>query len=152
MVIPAYPAFNIYTAVASKMTALGPVCVATAVNDVEGWDVEVIDENNYRRGAARRRRPAGPRSPAALAAGRRRGPLRRPDEHHPAALRHRLLLQGLGVPTVAGGQHFAGENVVEALRNGVDFVVGGEGEKIIEDLLACSTGPPAGRTSRASPT
>ena len=53
MVIPAYPAFNVYSGAAKKMTALGPICVATAVNDVEGWDVEVIDENNYGRGGPR---------------------------------------------------------------------------------------------------
>ncbi len=53
IVIPAYPAFNIYSHVARITTALGPVSVATAVHEVEGWDVEVIDENNYRRSAPR---------------------------------------------------------------------------------------------------
>ncbi|MFW9951102.1 MAG: SPFH domain-containing protein, partial [Candidatus Thorarchaeota archaeon] len=32
--------------IARRTTALGPVCVATAVNKMEQWDVEVIDENN----------------------------------------------------------------------------------------------------------
>ena len=50
LVCPAYPAFNVYSGVAKVMTALGPVCVATAVQDVSGWDAEVVDENNYRRG------------------------------------------------------------------------------------------------------
>lgn len=54
IVIPAYPAFNIYSRIARKTTALGPVCVATTVNEMERWDVEVIDENNLRR--------CGPRS------------------------------------------------------------------------------------------
>ena len=49
IVIPAYPAFNIYSRIARETTALGPVCVATAVNEMERWDVEVIDENNLRR-------------------------------------------------------------------------------------------------------
>jgi hypothetical protein len=49
IVIPAYPAFNIYSHIAKKTTALGPVCVATAVNKMGKWDVEVIDENNLRR-------------------------------------------------------------------------------------------------------
>ena len=49
IVIPAYPAFNIYSRIAKETTALGPVCVATAVNEMERWDVEVIDENNLRR-------------------------------------------------------------------------------------------------------
>ena len=49
IVIPAYPAFNIYSHIAKKTTALGPVCVATAANKMGKWDVEVIDENNLRR-------------------------------------------------------------------------------------------------------
>jgi hypothetical protein len=49
IIIPAYPAFNIYSHIADKTTALGPVCVASAANEMEGWDVEVIDENNLRR-------------------------------------------------------------------------------------------------------
>ena len=47
--IPAYPAFNIYSSIAKVTTALGPVCVASVANEMEGWDVEVIDENNLRR-------------------------------------------------------------------------------------------------------
>ena len=50
MVCPAYPAVNIYSRPAKVMTALGPVCIATAVHDIPGWDAEVVDENNYRRG------------------------------------------------------------------------------------------------------
>src|SRR5512136_1999440 len=49
VVIPTFPAFNVYSWVARVTTALGPIAVATAVNEIEGWDVEVIDENNYRR-------------------------------------------------------------------------------------------------------
>src|SRR4030042_1527861 len=48
IVIPAYPAFNIYSHIAKKTTALGPVCVATAINKSGKWDAEVIDENNLR--------------------------------------------------------------------------------------------------------
>ncbi len=47
--VPAYPAFNVYSYIAKKTTALGPVCVASAANEMERWDVEVIDENNLRR-------------------------------------------------------------------------------------------------------
>jgi len=49
IVVPAYPTFNIYSRIACKTTALGPVCVATAVREIGGWDVEVIDENNLGR-------------------------------------------------------------------------------------------------------
>ena len=46
IVVPTYPAFNIYSRVANTTTALGPVCVATTVNKMEKWDAEIIDENN----------------------------------------------------------------------------------------------------------
>ena len=49
ILIPAYPAFNIYSHVANRTTALGPICVASAARELSGWDVEVIDENNLRR-------------------------------------------------------------------------------------------------------
>jgi len=118
------------------MTALGPICVATAVNDVEGWDAEVIDENNYRRGAPcdadglpdhsvlQRIRPAD-------AVGFYGGL----TSTIPRLLQVASYYQSLGVPTIAGGQHFVDENVDEALRNGVDYVVGGEGEEVIKELI-----------------
>ncbi len=40
-----------------------------------------------------------------------------------------------GVVTVAGGQHFVGDNIAEALHNGIDYVVFGEGEKTMRELL-----------------
>ena len=49
MIAPAFPAFNIYSRIARQTTALGPLAVATAMSRVPGWNVEVIDENNYRR-------------------------------------------------------------------------------------------------------
>ena len=49
IIIPAYPAFNIYSHIAHKTTALGPLCVASAAKEMDRWDVEVIDENNLRR-------------------------------------------------------------------------------------------------------
>ena len=48
IITPAYPAFNIYSDIASCTTALGPVYVATNVNKMHKWDAEVIDENNLR--------------------------------------------------------------------------------------------------------
>ncbi len=137
MVIPAYPAFNVYSGVARKMTALGPVCVATAVNDVPGWDVEVIDENNYRRkaprdddglpdhGALQKMRPA---DAVGLYGGL--------TSTIPRLLEVASYYHGLGVPTIAGGQHFVEESIEEALGNGVDFIVVGEGEEVIGELLA----------------
>ena len=43
--------------------------------------------------------------------------------------------RGLGIPTVAGGQHFVEENIPEALENGVDVLVIGEGEETIKELI-----------------
>ena len=36
VIAPAYPAFNIYSRIASTTTALGPVCVAIAANKIRG--------------------------------------------------------------------------------------------------------------------
>ncbi len=137
MIIPGYPAFNVYSAVANKTTALGPVCVASAVNEVPGWDAEVIDENNYRR-------------PGPMEATGNRPDYAALQERRPAdvvgfyggltSTIPRLfelarLCRNQGLTTIAGGQHFAGGNIREALENGVDFVVIGEGEDTIRELL-----------------
>ena len=137
MVCPAYPSLNIYSRFARKMTALGPVCVATAVNDVPNWDAEVIDENNYRRGPRDAdRRPdhtalqaARPADVVGLYGGL--------TSTVPRLYEVAKLYRGMGVRTVAGGQHFVEENIEQALRNGVDVVVIGEGEQTIGELLAC---------------
>lgn len=136
IVIPAYPAFNIYSHIAKNTTALGPVCVASAVNGMEGWDVEVIDENNLRR--------YGPRCNSGGA-------------DHEFLQRHRpadvvgfyggltstvprlyeiaRFYKDKGVVTIAGGQHFVGDNIAEALNSFIDYAVIGEGEETIKELL-----------------
>lgn len=136
IVIPAYPAFNIYSGIAGKTTALGPVCVGTIVNKMEGWDVEIIDENNFRRfgpmdaggrpdhATLQRMRPAD-------AAGFYGGL----TSTIPRLYELARFYKQLGVATIAGGQHFAEENIGEALDNGIDFVVIGEGEETIKELL-----------------
>ena len=137
IVIPAYPAVNIYSGVAKRMTALGPVCVATAVNEVAGWDVEVIDENNYIRRAPRDEtglpdhevlQSTRPAEAVGFYGGLTSTV---PRLYHLAK-----LYKKLGVTTIAGGQHFVGDNVAEALTHGVDFVATGEGEPVIRDFLA----------------
>lgn len=136
IVIPAYPAFNIYSAIARKTSALGPTYIATVASKMAGWTVEVIDENNYRR--------PGPRD--------RSG---RPDHRVLQKIRHADLVgfyggltstiprvyelaavyKSQGVTTIAGGQHFVQGNIKEALDNGVDFVVIGEAEETMIELL-----------------
>jgi radical SAM superfamily enzyme YgiQ (UPF0313 family) len=138
IVIPAYPAFNIYSSVAQITTALGPVCVASAVKGLEGWDVEVIDENNMRL--------YGPRTKA----GADHAFL---QEHRPAdvvglyggltSTIPRLyeiakFYKSRGVVMVAGGQHFVESNAAECIKAGVDYVILGEAEEAIKELLAAA--------------
>ena len=136
IIAPAYPAFNIYSYVAAKTTALGPICVATSVNEMEKWDVEIIDENNLRR--------YGPRL---ITGGADHEFLQsqRPCDVAgfyggltstiPRLYEVARFYKSKGVITVAGGQHFCKENIKEALASGIDYVVIGEGEETIKELL-----------------
>ena len=136
IVVPAFPAFNIYSRIARKTTALGPVCVATAVHEIEGWDAEVIDENNLGR--------YGPRS-AEGGADHEILQEQRPADvvgfyggltsTAPRLYELARFYKQRGIITIAGGQHLAGENAAEALHNGIDYVVFGEGENAIRELL-----------------
>ncbi|MHC4387275.1 MAG: B12-binding domain-containing radical SAM protein [Planctomycetota bacterium] len=141
IVIPAYPAFNIYSSIAKKTTALGPVCVASAVNKMERWDVEVIDENNLRR--------FGPRTDSG-GADHEFLQKRRPADvvglyggltsTIPRLYEVARFYKNQGIVTIAGGQHFVEDNIAEALSSGVDYVVIGEGEETIKELLQAMEG------------
>ncbi|MFW6106696.1 MAG: B12-binding domain-containing radical SAM protein [bacterium] len=137
LVCPAYPAFNIYSRPAKVMTALGPACIATAVQDVPGWDAEVIDENNFRRGptdaAGRPGHDAIQRARPADIVGLYGGLTSTIPRLYEIAKHYK----DTGVRTIAGGHHFVDDNVEHALRNGIDVVVLGEGEKTIQELLTC---------------
>ncbi|MCX5716583.1 MAG: radical SAM protein [Candidatus Omnitrophica bacterium] len=136
VIIPAFPAFNIYSHVARGTTALGPVCVATAVHEMERWDVEVIDENNLRR--------HGPVSDEGGADHEFLQRLRPADvvgfyggltSTIPRLYKLARFYKNKGVVTIAGGQHFVEETIPEALSGGIDHVVIGEGEEAIKELL-----------------
>ena len=136
IVIPAYPAFNIYSRIAKLTTALGPVSVASAARELEGWDVEVLDENNLGR--------YGPRGPVAGADHERLQEQRPADvvgfyggltSTIPRLYEVARFYKQKGVPTIAGGQHFVEENITEALSSGIDYVVKGEAEETIKELL-----------------
>ena len=141
IVIPAYPAFNIYSRIAKKTTALGPVCVATAVNEMERWDVEIIDENNLGR--------YGPRSDSG-GADHEFLQQRRPADvvgfyggltsTIPRLYKIARFYEEKGVVTIAGGQHFVQDNITEALSCGIDYVVIGEAEETIKELLQAIEG------------
>ncbi len=136
IIIPAYPAFNIYSFIADKTTALGPICVASAANEVEGWEVEVIDENNLRR--------FGPRSTEGGADHLYLQKERPADvvgiyggltSTIPRLYKLANFYKENGVITIAGGQHFVPETIPEALSSGLDVLILGEGEKTIKELL-----------------
>lgn len=136
IVSPAYPALNIYSYNARRTTPLGPVCVASAINEMEGWDVEVIDENNLRW--------YGPRADARGANHEFLQRLRPADvvglyggltSTIPRLYEIARFYKNKGITTIAGGQHFLVENIKEALLSGVDYVVIGEGEETIKELL-----------------
>jgi radical SAM superfamily enzyme YgiQ (UPF0313 family) len=136
MIAPSFPAFNVYSRIASTTTALGPVSVSTKINEMEQWDVEIIDENNFHK--------PGARNPQGL-----------PDHNILQTIRpaeivglygglsstiprlHDLakFYKEKGVITIAGGQHFSGENIKTALENGIDYIVVGEGERTACELL-----------------
>jgi len=135
MVIPKYPAFNIYSRIARQSTALGPLCVATSVSKMHGWDVEVIDENNYRfpgpvdgqgnpdHAALQEMRPAD-------AVGFYGGL----SCTMPRLLTVASFYRKAGVFSLGGGQHLDALPE-EALRNGLDVVVNGEGELTVRELF-----------------
>lgn len=137
VVIPASPSPTIYSRSLKKMTALGPVCIATAINKMEKWDVEIIDENNYNR--------YGPRDEFGLADHKQLQTLRPADvigfyggltSTIPRLYEIARFYKYCGVTTIAGGQHFAGDTVAEALSSGIDCIVIGEGEETIVELLS----------------
>ncbi len=141
IIVPAYPAFNIYSHLADKTTALGPVCVASVANETQGWDVEVIDENNLRR--------HGPKSNPVGADHEFLQRLRPADvvgfyggltSTIPRLYEIARFYKDKGIVTIAGGQHFMEGNIVEALNSGIDYVVIGEGEETIGELLLVMEG------------
>lgn len=136
IIVPAFPAFNIYSRIAVRTTALGPVRVATAVNEIAGWDAEVIDENNLGRYGPRARSGGADhellqRQRPADVVGFYGGLTSTIPRLHELARQYKRV----GVVTIAGGQHFAGPNIAEALSAGIDYVVLGEGEETIHELL-----------------
>ena len=137
VVIPVSLSTAIYSRSLKKMTALGPVCIATAANKMEKWDVEIIDENNYSK--------YGPRDKFGLPDHKQLQTLRPADvigfyggltNTIPRLYEIARFYKYCGIATIAGGQHFAGDTIAEALSSGIDCVVIGEGEETIKELLS----------------
>ena len=136
IIIPAYPAFNIYSRIAKRTTALGPVCVASAAAELPGWDVEVIDENNLGK--------FGPRSDTVGADHEFLQKQRSADvvglyggltSTIPRLYQIANFYNNQGVITIAGGQHFVEETIPEALSASIDYIILGEAEETIKELL-----------------
>ena len=136
IIVPAFPSFNIYTRIARKTTAYGPVCVATNANKLENWDVEVIDENNTGNRLC-------PKNKQGLVDHHKLQETRKADvvgfygSLTSTVLRIFKLAefykQG-GAVTIAGGKHV--ENLPEeALENNIDYVFFGEAEESIKEFL-----------------
>ncbi|HIJ71642.1 MAG TPA: B12-binding domain-containing radical SAM protein [Planctomycetes bacterium] len=125
---------------------MGPVCVAGAANKMEKWDVEVIDENNLRR--------FGPKNESGRANHEFMQRQRPADvvgfyggltSTIPRLYEVAQFYKDKGAVTIAGGQHFVEDNIAEALSSGIDYVVIGEAEETIRELLRAIEGklPPS---------
>lgn len=132
-IIPAIPEVNIFTRQSRKTTSLGLIMVATAAHKAWGWRVEVIDENNYN----------GPRDSQGLPDQER---LQKED---PAAVvgfycglsssiervwELAEFYHSQGIINIAGGLH-AHYCPEETLKKNIDFVVHGDGEIAIQQIL-----------------
>ncbi len=136
IVIPSYPSFNIYSSVANRTTALGPVCVGSVVSKMGGWDVEIIDENNFSRYGLRNKlgevdheflHMIRPVDVVGLYGGL--------TSTIPRLYQIARFYREKGVITIAGGQHFVEENIFEGLNSDIDYIVIGEAEDTIKELL-----------------
>jgi len=133
IIIPAFPAINVFSVQARRTTALGPIMVATAINSCGGFRVEVIDENNFR----------GPRDKNGL-----------PDhsvlqDKSPASVVgfYCGLTSTMGrvwelakfchqqqVFTLAGGWH-AHYRPEETLEHNIDVVIHGDAELVVHEVI-----------------
>lgn len=136
MIAPSFPAFNIYSRIAKTTTALGPVTVASNIDLMPNWNVEIIDENNYWK--------PGPIDKDGTPDHQILQTIRPVDvvglygglsSTIPRLYKLVEFYKNQGVITIAGGQHFASENIETGLKNGIDYIVIGEGENTIRELL-----------------
>jgi len=134
LIIPAHPYKNVFSAVANCMTSLGPVLIGTSLNkSFLDLDVEIIDENNYQ----------GPRDKNNLPDHdllQRQRPARFAGFYcsltstMPRVFELASVYKSVGATTIAGGDH-VGHLSEEALQNGIDIVVRGEGEFVVCEVI-----------------
>jgi len=133
LVIPQFPYFNVYSSVV--MPPLGAVSVATSLREFIDFEVELIDENNYR----------GPSTEAGTV-DHRALQEERPAQYIgfyggltstvPRLYEVARQYKEMGAVTIGGGVHLHALPG-EALDNGIDYVVGGEGEYCLPELIKC---------------
>jgi len=136
LIIPSFPNFNIYSRIAIKTTAYGPVCVGTMANQLKNWDVEIIDENNCQSKFC-------PKTKQGLVDHKKLQQLRPADvvgfygsltSTVPRIFELAKLYKDHDILTITGGKHV--ENLPEeSLDNNIDIVVVGDGEKAIQEVL-----------------
>lgn len=136
LIIPAFPEVNIFSRVANRMTALGPVIVATAASKLWGWRVEVIDENNCKGAPKDENGFVDHRELQAQSPAKAVGFYCGLSSTIPRVWKLAQFYRAMGTTTIAGSwhTHFAPE---EALQQGIDIVVHGDGEMIVRQLLVC---------------
>jgi radical SAM superfamily enzyme YgiQ (UPF0313 family) len=118
------------------MTALGPVIVATAASKLWGWRVEVIDENNCKGAPKDENGFVDHRELQAQSPAKAVGFYCGLSSTIPRVWKLAQFYRAMGTTTIAGSwhTHFAPE---EALQQGIDIVVHGDGEMIVRQLLVC---------------
>lgn len=134
--IPRFPNFNIYSILAKTTTSVGPLYVATSAASLDCWDTEVIDENNLHGKHYPRlsknildHKKLQEDDPADVV-----GFYGSITSSVPRLFEMAKFYKSLGVTTIAGGKHV--ENLPdEALNNGIDYILLGEGEITIRKFL-----------------
>lgn len=136
ILIPSYPPFNVYTYLANKTTAMGPILIASSANELPDWEVEVIDENNFNaknllKSNGKINHPLLQQENFAQVVGFYGGL----SSSIPRLYQLAKFYKESGAVTIAGGQHFTAETIPEALSQGLDCIVLGEGETTIKEFL-----------------
>jgi radical SAM superfamily enzyme YgiQ (UPF0313 family) len=124
LIAPRFPYINIYSHIA--IPPLGLMYVGTAASLTGRYDVEIIDENNWRYDDHRALQAERPADAVGFYCGLSTTMLR--------VFELAGMYNEMGVLTIAGGGHV---DVLpeEALRKGIDVVVRGEGEAALVELL-----------------
>ncbi len=123
--IPKYPYPNVFSFVA--MPPLGPFFVGASVRKKLGWNVEIIDENNFKGELDHEKLQA--ERPADFV-----GFYIGLTSIAPRAYKLAKIYRALGIKTIAGGGH-VDALPEEALREGLNVVVLGEGEESVPEVL-----------------